>query len=175
MIDNIQAGNLLVLNQTSNYLFVELPSNHVPRYTSKLLFDIQVQGLTPIIVHPERNKQLLANPDLLYDFVQKGTLTQVTAASVAGKFGKKIQKFSHQLIGTHLTHFVASDAHNLITRGFCLTEAYSSIKEQYGQGTGMEFMENAQLLICGKTIINHPPERIQIRSVSDILSLSLFQ
>ena len=34
------------------YMFIEFPSNHIPRYTEQLLFDIQMQGLTPIIVTP---------------------------------------------------------------------------------------------------------------------------
>lgn len=34
------------------YMFIEFPSNYIPRYTEQLLFDIQMQGLTPIIVTP---------------------------------------------------------------------------------------------------------------------------
>ncbi|MFT8323669.1 MAG: hypothetical protein ABF649_22790 [Bacillus sp. (in: firmicutes)] len=37
-------------------------------------------------------------------------LTQVTAASVVGYFGKNVKKFSEQLIEDNSTHFVASEA-----------------------------------------------------------------
>ncbi|WP_186576563.1 tyrosine-protein phosphatase [Aquibacillus kalidii] len=161
MIQDLEQGHLLPLNETSGYLFVELPSNHVPRYTKQLLFDLQVNGVKPIIVHPERNKQLIENPDLLYEFVRDGTLTQVTAASVAGKFGKNIKKFSEQLIEANLTHFVASDAHNTTTRGFCVEEANNLINQQYGSTVVYNFIENAQLLVDGQLIVGDVPERIK--------------
>ena len=144
---------------------MELPSNHVPRYTKQLLFDLQVYGVKPIIVHPERNKQLMEDPDILYEFVKNGTLTQVTAASVVGKFGKKIQKFTHQLIEANLTHFVASDTHNTTTRGFCLEEAYKTIEEKFGTMRLYEFMENAQFLVEDKTVVGDEPERVKRKKV----------
>ncbi|MRH41242.1 tyrosine protein phosphatase [Aquibacillus halophilus] len=160
MTNDLEQGHLLPLNETSGYLFVELPSNSVPRYTSKLLFDLQVQGYKPIIVHPERNKELIEDPDQLYEFVKNGTLTQVTAASVTGKFGKKIQKFTHRLIEANLTHFIASDAHNTTTRGFCMQEAYQNIEENYGNSFVYFFRENSQYLIDAGTVVGDVPERI---------------
>ncbi|WP_226036165.1 tyrosine-protein phosphatase [Aquibacillus saliphilus] len=160
MISDLEQGDLLPLNITSGYLFVELPSSNVPRYTSKLLYDLQLHGIKPVIVHPERNKELMENPDQLYEFVKNGTLTQVTAASVAGKFGKKIKTFSHQLIESNLTHFIASDAHNTTTRGFCIQEAFADIKDNYGNSVVYYFMENAQYLINGDTVVGDVPERV---------------
>src|SRR5699024_5245405 len=124
MLTDVQEGELLTQNATSHYLFVEFPSGHVPRYAKQMLFDLQVAGYTPIIVHPERNREIMEHPSILYDFVRRGVLTQVTAGSICGHFGKKMQKFSHQVIEADLTHFIASDAHNTTTRGFCLQEAY---------------------------------------------------
>ncbi|MCT2534626.1 tyrosine protein phosphatase [Aquibacillus koreensis] len=161
MINDLEQGHLLPLNETSGYLFVELPSNHVPRYTKQLLFDLQVHGVKPIIVHPERNKELMENPDLLYEFVRDGTLTQVTAASVVGKFGKKIKQFSGQLIESNLTHFIASDAHNTTTRGFCMDEAMQFIRDEYGNDMLYYYMENTQLLINGEMIVGDVPEPVK--------------
>ena len=89
IIDDYRKGEILTLNDDGKYLFVELPSDHVPYYTEQLLFEIQLAGLVPIIVHPERNRDFLERPELLYQLVKKGALTQVTAASLAGFFGKK--------------------------------------------------------------------------------------
>ncbi|GAB2538113.1 tyrosine-protein phosphatase [Gracilibacillus alcaliphilus] len=161
MLTDLDNGELLPLNKTSGYLFVELPSNHVPRYTKQLLFDLQLKDIKPIIVHPERNQELIENPNILYDLVSNGTLTQVTAASVAGKFGKKIRKFSLQLIEANLTHFIASDAHNTTSRGFVMQEAYGIIKEKFDTSTVYWFMENAQYLVNGDHVIGDQPERIK--------------
>ena len=54
--------------------------------------------MIPIIVHPERNAELIERPDKLYNLVNKGVLTQVTAGSLLGKFGKKIKSFHYNLL-----------------------------------------------------------------------------
>ena len=157
--DYLAGGKILPLAETS-YLFIEFPSGHVPRYAERLLFDIQTEGLTPIIVHPERNQEIIENPDMLYKFVKNGALTQVTAGSVCGYFGKKIKKFSQQLIKANLTHFVASDAHNVSTRSFKMVEAMGLLDKSYGMDTVYLFKENAELLVQGKSIYKEVPEKV---------------
>jgi protein-tyrosine phosphatase len=148
------------LNDTP-YLFIELPSSHVPRYTEKLLFDIQVKGLIPIIVHPERNSELIERPEMLFRFVEKGALTQVTASSLCGYFGKKIKNFSIQLIEANLTHFLASDAHNVANRTFKMKEAMDFVESEFGMDYIYLFKENAEYLISGKNIIREMPVPIK--------------
>ncbi|HLS08318.1 tyrosine-protein phosphatase [Lentibacillus sp.] len=160
MIDDIDNDELASLNHTK-YLFVEFPSNHVPRYAKQMLFDIQVAGYVPVIVHPERNSAIIQHPSILHEFVQKGALTQVTAASLAGKFSKNIQKFSHQLVEANLTHFLASDAHNTTTRSFVMDEAFQELSEQHGNEMTYLFMENAQLLIDGQNVNKDEPQLIK--------------
>jgi protein-tyrosine phosphatase len=160
MVERLEKKELLPLNDTK-YVFVELPSNHVPHYASQLLFDIQVAGYKPIIVHPERNSVLMQNPDQLYRMVKNGALTQVTASSVCGKFGKKIQKFSLDMIEANLTHFIASDAHNTTSRGFYMSDAYDEVKKHFGNGMVYQFMENAELLINNQSVVGDQPERIK--------------
>lgn len=160
MVEEIHNGKLQPLND-SKYLFVEFPSANVPRYAKQMLFDIQVAGLTPIIVHPERNQELIEHPGRLYDFVKNGALTQVTAASIVGKFGKNIQKFSHQLIESNLTHFLASDAHNTTTRGFCMDDAFSEMKKRHGNELVYLFLENSQLVIDNHNVNRLEPEPVK--------------
>ncbi|WP_077619802.1 tyrosine-protein phosphatase [Bacillus sinesaloumensis] len=161
LLQDYTKGELLSLNNGGKYLFVEFPSGHVPRYAEQLLFDIQLNGLTPVIVHPERNSELIENPDLLYKFVKNGACTQITSSSVTGHFGKKIKKFSLQLVEYNLTHFLASDAHNLSNRPFRLREAYSVLVKEYGTAAEYYFKENAELLVEGKSVIKDTPERIK--------------
>ncbi|WP_084315701.1 tyrosine-protein phosphatase [Thalassobacillus devorans] len=161
MAEDLKKEEILPLNIDSGYIFVELPSDQVPRYTKRLLFDLQRDGFKPVIVHPERNKKLIQEPDLLYQFVKGGAYTQVTAASVAGKFGKSIQKFSHQLIEAKLTHLIASDAHNTHSRGFCMKEAYDDIRKQHGTSSVYQFTENAFYVTEGQILAAEPPEEIK--------------
>ncbi|MFE7060662.1 tyrosine-protein phosphatase [Sutcliffiella sp. NPDC057660] len=169
IIEHYENGEVLTLNNTSKYIFIELPSSQVPLYTEKLVYDLQMKGLIPIIVHPERNAELIESPDKLYQLVKKGACTQVTAASVAGKFGKKIKKFSLDLIEANLVHFIASDAHNIKNRTFMMKEAYDVIRKEFGQDVMYMLMENAELLIEGQTIMKEIPERIKKKKLFGLL------
>lgn len=164
---DINNNNIITLNETQ-YLFIELPFNHVPSYTEHILFQIKLKGLTPIIVHPERNRQIIENPDLIYEFVSKGALTQVTAASVTGHFGKKIKKFTEQLLEANLTHFIASDAHNISTRPFKMVKAFAEIDAKYGIEMVYLLRENANLLLQGKNIYREQPKKVKRKKILGI-------
>ncbi|KAA0548473.1 tyrosine protein phosphatase [Bacillus sp. BGMRC 2118] len=161
ILEDYENDRILTMNDGGKYVFIELPSNHVPRYTERLLYDIQMKELTPIIVHPERNSEIVENPDVLYNLVSNGALTQVTASSLVGDSGKKVKKFSHQLLEANLTHFIASDAHNTTSRNFRLPAAYELVEKEYGIQPVYAFSENAELLVDGKTVFTGPPERIK--------------
>lgn len=158
--EDYDAGMLQTIADTS-YILIELPSSHVPRYTGRLLFDLQVKGLKPIIVHPERNSEIISHPDTLYHLVEKGILTQVTASSATGHFGKKIQKFTFELIEAQMAHFIASDAHNVTSRSFKLREAYEVVEKEYGIEARFYFQENAELVVSNQTVYAGQPERIK--------------
>lgn len=160
IIEDMSKDEIQTLNN-SQYVFIEFPSNHVPRYTEQLLFDLQVKGLTPIIVHPERNSELIERPEVLYHLVEKGALTQVTASSLCGYFGKKIKTFSNQLVEANLTHFIASDAHNVNNRTFKMDEAFSLIDSTFGNDYVYLFKENAELLASRKNIMKEIPSPIR--------------
>ncbi len=160
VLEDYYKEEILTLNHTK-YLFIEFPSSSVPRYAERLLYELQTEGIIPIIVHPERNKELQEKPDLLYQFVKNGALTQVTASSVAGYFGKNVKKFSEQLIEHNLTHFLASDAHNVHNRSFKMMEGLDAIKANFGVDYVYLFKENAELLLEDRNVIKEIPERIQ--------------
>lgn len=161
MIEDYHNGKILTLNQTNKYIFVEFPSNHVPRFTEHLLYDIQAEGLTPIIVHPERNSRLIEDPDILYNLVNKGAMTQVTASSLIGLFGKKIKKFSFDLIDGNLTHVIASDAHNICGRSFHMQEASELISSKYGMDMLHMFQENTEAIMKGNACFKDTPEKVK--------------
>ncbi|WP_226036166.1 tyrosine-protein phosphatase [Aquibacillus saliphilus] len=167
LINSIEQGNLLPLDETSGYLLLELPTNHVPRYASQLIFDLQIEGYRPIIVHPERNRTLIESPNHLYNLVKNGALTQITAGSLVGQFGKKVQKFSQQLIEADLVHFIATGAKD---KGMiCLKQAYREINKTYGKSTFNYFIQNADALKEGESVIGHEPHRIKKKKLFGII------
>ncbi|WP_053360980.1 CpsB/CapC family capsule biosynthesis tyrosine phosphatase [Bacillus sp. FJAT-27251] len=160
LIEDFDKRELVPLNDTQ-FLFVELPSSHVPRYTERMLFDLQLKGMIPVIVHPERNREIHENPELLYQLVNKGALAQLTAGSLTGKFGKKLKNFSQDLVSANLVHLIASDAHNVTSRAFNMAAAYEEIKKSFGTDMQYLFMENAELLLEGSNIYKEMPQRVK--------------
>src|SRR6185436_15135948 len=62
-----------------NYMLVEFPMMTVPIGVEELFYRLQLNGVRPILVHPERNSQLQARPSMVADFVAHGVFIQVTA------------------------------------------------------------------------------------------------
>lgn len=169
ILEDYESGKLLPLAE-KNYAMIELPSGHVPAFTERILYDVQMKGLIPVIVHPERNQEIVQQPDKLYHLVKNGALTQITASSLCGDFGKNIKKFTLQLIEAELTHFIASDAHNVTTRSCKMAEAIEIIDKKYGSGSTSYYTENAQMLVNGNAIHREIPNRIKKRKLWGIFS-----
>jgi protein-tyrosine phosphatase len=161
LIDDLDRDIFIPLHHELKYLLIELPSNHVPDYAAEILYELSLRNYTPIIVHPERNSEIMENPDILYDFIITGSLAQITASSVIGNFGKKIMSFSHDLLQSNMAHFVASDAHNTTSRGFHLTKAYETIQKQYGLDRRYYLQENAELVMKGESIYIEQPSHVR--------------
>ena len=66
-----------------------------------------------------------------------------------------------QLIESNQTHFIASDAHNVVNRTFKMDEAFSLIDSKFGTDYVYLFKENAELLIDKKNIIKEMPMEIK--------------
>ncbi|YCI75552.1 tyrosine protein phosphatase [Bacillus sp. R1-10] len=151
IFSSLEKEEILTLDDNGTYLLLELPSGRVPTYTQEVIYELLLKGITPIIVHPERNKELCENHKLLFELVQEGALTQLTSGSIIGNFGKSIQSFSKKIIEHNLAHFIATDAHNIGSRGFTLQQAYETITKAYGIQRTYYFKENAEQLLKGQS------------------------
>ena len=107
---DITDGRALPMNST-RYILVEMPFFGKPNYLEDTLFKIQLQGLTPVLAHPERIEMFQLDLDLLASLVERGMLTQVTAGSVIGLFGKNVKNITSQMLKRNLVHILASDTH----------------------------------------------------------------
>lgn len=157
---DIKENKIATINN-SKFLLIELPYKEVPFYTEKLLYEIQMAGFVPIIVHPERNEELRVNHRKMYNLIRKGAIAQITAGSLLGDFGKNIEKFTHQLIEANLTHLIASDAHHATKRPFRLKGAMDLVKQRYGVETYYMFIENSQLVVDDMHVNRFEPTQIK--------------
>lgn len=104
-------NGLAIPIEGTHYILIELPFEFYPFYGEDVFFKLQVRGLRPIVVHPERNLAIQDNSDILANLVQKGALSQITADSITGAFGREPQRASKELLQKNLVHIIASDGH----------------------------------------------------------------
>ncbi len=121
MISHIRASNLTV--NGSDFVFIEFPADHVPEGTMTLVYRMMLEGLIPIISHPERNAVLSQSPEILYELIRQGALSQITSLSLTGGFGPQAKRAAESFLRHGLGHLIASDAHNATTRPPRLAEA----------------------------------------------------
>jgi protein-tyrosine phosphatase len=146
-----QAGKLLTLNGT-RYLLIELPNDHVPKGIWEFVHEMKVQGIVAIIAHPERNTELANKMDILMELVQFGALSQVTAHSLNGLFGRKIRQTALRMCRRNLVHIVASDAHDEKQRPFGMREAYIQVNKEVGHAHVQYYQDNAAAIAEDKPI-----------------------
>lgn len=152
LLDALDKDDILFADTAGKYMMLEFPDDDVPNYTSRMIFDIQQRGITPVIVHPERNTKIMAEPDLLYQLLQKGCLSQITASSYVGTFGKKVEKFSCQLIEAGQGYVFASDAHDLPGRKYEMRQAFEKLSQEFGSELTEQYQNNARRIINGANV-----------------------
>jgi len=157
LIDEFAAGNILTLNE-GRYLLLELPPTYVPPYFADLVHELRVMGKTPIIAHPERNAAVAGEPELLARWIDLGALCQITAGSLTGLFGKRIQQAALRLCKRQYVHFIASDGHRPEFRPIRLADAYETVRKKLGEKQSDYYRMNAHMLVEGKEIEPRAPE-----------------
>jgi protein-tyrosine phosphatase len=100
-----------------------------------LMDDLARRHLVAILAHPERNRGLLRQPDLLQPLVDAGCLMQVTAGSLLGTLGPDTQEMAEWMVGRGLVHLVATDAHGPRSRRPLIGRAYERLRELTDEST----------------------------------------
>jgi protein-tyrosine phosphatase len=119
--------------QGMDVLLLELPHSHIPPGSDKLVSWLQSRNILPMIAHPERNKDIIRDLSCIHPFVELGCLFQVTAMSLAGRFGKAPEQRAQQLLTSGWITVLATDAHNLENRPPILSEGYAVAQAAIGQ------------------------------------------
>lgn len=150
--------------EQKKYLLFELPFESIPAYTSQVLFDLRLHGITPIIAHPERIVPIMKDPGIAVDFVAQGAVLQLTNGCVTGELGETLMAVSASLLEHGLVSMVSSDAHNVTSRTYLswprtaevLEEMESSLKSELGESpfVAMDLTTNNTLSAWqGKSIV----------------------
>ncbi|RHW39570.1 capsular biosynthesis protein [Lysinibacillus yapensis] len=160
LIPSIKEGSIHVL-ANSKYLLLELPSSHIPHYTKNIIHALLVEGITPIIAHPERNKGIAEKPERLERLIREGALAQITAGSLAGHFGRSVQKLSLNLVRANLVHTYGSDVHNLSTRPFLFEKGLQFLKKKKEFEAVEMLLHNNKKILENRSFILFEPEKVK--------------
>ena len=114
-------------------LLLEFPHSHILPGSDKLVNWLLNHNIIPMIPHPERNRELWKYPYLINDFVNKGCLLQITAASLVGDFGRRSKNLAWSLLDNNCVYAIASDMHNIKRRPNLMAAAYNLIEIKYGK------------------------------------------
>ena len=115
MLDNSlieKLKNKTILCLKNNYILVEMSYISSPIDLYEILFQIQLNGYTPILAHPERYRFLHNNIKEYYKLKNAGCYFQINLLSITGYYGKDILRISNKLLKDKLVDYVGSDIHN---------------------------------------------------------------
>lgn len=144
-------------NQTGKYVLIEMPMNVIPPYLLDTIFRLQLAGITPVIAHPERNRECQRKIHLLNRAIDMGALMQLDADSLLGGFGIQVRKTAEAFVFSKAYHLAGSDVHNLTTRK---VDLLAQAKQRVMEMTRTEsyaneiFVSNPSQVLNGQPVVN---------------------
>jgi len=145
-------GEVPFLGTVDGYRIVllEFPHQLIPVGSQQFIEKLLSMKIRPLIAHPERNKAVMAQPERIRIFVDSGCWLQLTAGSVAGRFGEHSKQTADWLIRNDLVHVLASDAHNAEHRPPILSEGRNALVALVGESKAWEMVRERPARIIAK-------------------------
>ena len=141
-----------------NYMLVEFPQLTVPVGADELFYKLLLQGVRPILVHPERNGEIQNRPSIVSKYIERGVFIQVTAMSVTGEFGPAAKTCADTLLRHDCVHFLATDAHRTVRRPPILSRGRDAAAAIIGKDRASALVEaNPRAVINGEPLHVPPP------------------
>jgi protein-tyrosine phosphatase len=148
-----------------SYILFDIPMQIIPPGLPETIFQLVRRKIIPILAHPERNREVQKNPQLLAEWIRLGCMMQMDAGSITGEFGRKCRQVSMQLIRLGYIHLVASDAHDCVRRNFySLAQARGQVEKNFGaEWAGHLFSGNPQRVLDGELLVQLPAVAVDSR------------
>lgn len=132
MIERLSSGDCLSLGDHRRHVLLELPHElYMP--LEPVLEQLERLRMIGILSHPERNRGILRQPEVIEPLIDAGCLMQVTADSLVGDFGDEPRDLAEEIIASGHCHFLATDAHGANKRPPRMLRAYERAAELVGK------------------------------------------
>ena len=120
----IRAGDIPLLDPHGRYLLLEPPlAGGDPEHLCEVIFRLRLDGIVPIIAHPERCEMFERDPSLAQLVTDRGALLQVNADGIVEDTMSGSAAPVAAWLRDGLVHVVASDAHDAVCRPPVLSAA----------------------------------------------------
>lgn len=123
MVPRLNDGTMPTIND-SKYVLFEPPHHIAPPHFETSVYEVLAAGYTPLITHPERLSWIETHYDKFRNVASRGAWMQLTAGSLAGHFGKRVQYWAQRMLDEGFVYLLATDAHNTSRRAPRLSEGY---------------------------------------------------
>lgn len=167
-------GRLMTLNNSGNYLLLELPETFLVDGVSMLLRQFAERGVTTVIAHPERNRLILRKGAIAERFVSEGALLQITSSSLMGDFGKSVMKMAEAMVTMGIVSFIASDIHP--GRRYRMVDAVKKLEKMVGASAAHVIVhEEAEKLLSfvpEKPVLKELRKRYTYRAPQEALTVA---
>ena len=90
--------NPLTTIGNGKYMLIEFKTNIFPTDFENQFYELQLNGITPIIAHPERYRFIQKEVNILKTWVERDYVIQIDAGSILGQFGKNTQNVALEMI-----------------------------------------------------------------------------
>lgn len=141
LVHLLNSGEILTLAGTK-CLLLEMPFRSLPFGLEKILNELLLNDIVPILGHPERNIDFQNKPSVIKKFIELGAMVQITSTSLTGSYGKEAQKCAIELSKLNFVDFIATDAHSPERRPPLIKEALH-IWEKYSKGNIERFIDES--------------------------------
>ncbi len=152
-LPGLAAQGRLPLLAGGPYALVELPFYSLPTYVDRVIFELQAQGVRPVLAHPERCFPLHGDLGWLADTAARGVTVQVNATSLTGAHGPAVRQCARELLRRGLVQVIASDGHSPAERPPQLAAAVAEATELVGaQAAAAMVGQNPAAIVAGQAL-----------------------
>lgn len=149
----LRLDKILTLADGGRYILLELP-RQVFIDIEPLLTELTSMGIQPIISHTEKNTSLAAMPKVLLRWLEHSAHLQITASSLVGDWGWKVQRTAWNFLRSGLATLVATDSHNMDIRRPRMKAAFGHISTKLGKNLArLVCIENPSRVVNGQEIV----------------------
>ena len=148
MLSELDLTPLLI--EKTPYLLIELSPSFYPPWIKDVFYQLQLQGIVPILAHVERYGYLMHNPRELFDLVSEGVIIQINASSIVRKC--KRQKMLKKFLQLNLVHIISTDTHSIDKRPPLMEPAFQQIEKWHGNDKVCALQKNGAAVFAGETL-----------------------